>query len=175
MNNRILFCVETTQQANTDYPYIRDTIDYYYEVPRKTVIRPIYLGSKTRYNSRSVRENIKKQSGTSGNTHVIYCIDTDSRSISEDNNHLTERIREYCNKQGYDFIFFCRDVEDVYHGRQLPDTEKVQAVRRFRSRRLIETIKSENLKSKEYRYHCSNILNVLDQYLPRKKKRIGGN
>ena len=31
MNKRLLFCVETTRQADTDYAYIKETIRHYYE------------------------------------------------------------------------------------------------------------------------------------------------
>ncbi|MBR0514270.1 MAG: hypothetical protein IJK06_08485 [Clostridia bacterium] len=38
MNKRILFCVETTKQADTDYAYIKDTIDYYFVQSSKITI-----------------------------------------------------------------------------------------------------------------------------------------
>lgn len=169
MNKRLLFCVETTQQANTDYPYIRSTVDYFYEINRQTVIRPIYMGSKTRFNSRAVQESIKRQSGTAEDTHVIYCIDTDDCDASPDAKTLTNQISDYCRQNHYDFVFFCRNVEDVYHGKTLSDTEKVQVVKRFRTSNQIKTIKVANLTKREYQFHCSNILNILDCYLTRKK------
>lgn len=169
MNKRILFCVETTKNANTDYPYIRSTIDHYYEITRQTVIRPVYMGSKSRYNSRAVQEDIRKQSDALGNTHVIYCIDTDDCSISPKTKTQTDQIRDYCRQSHYDFVFFCRNVEDVYHGKLIPDTDKIKAVRRFRTQKLIGAIAPANLKREDYQPHCSNILNVLDKYLVRKK------
>ena len=60
MIKRLLFCVETTKSANTDYAYILETIRYFYVESRKIVLRPIYMESKTRYNSKAVRENIRK-------------------------------------------------------------------------------------------------------------------
>ncbi len=168
MIKRLLFCVETTRQANTDYPYINDTIEYYYEDSMKIVRRPVYMESKTRYKSRGVQEEIRRISG-SAETNVIYCIDTDDCDLSQETKEQLEQIRKYCDSKGYDFIFFCRDVEDVYMGQSVPDTEKLKAIRKFRSSHRIEDIRTDCLDRKNYQRHCSNILNVLDKYYKRKK------
>ena len=168
MSKRLLFCVETTKQANTDYAYIIETINHYYVESRKIVIRPVYMESRTRYNSRMVREEIRRQSGTA-DTSVIYCIDTDDWDVSADTKELLGKIREYCRDKGYDFVFFCRDVEDVYCGQSVPDSEKVRMIRRFRGTNAIKDVKSNLLERPDYRRHCSNILTVLDKYLTRKK------
>ena len=73
--------METTRRADTDYGYIQDTIRHYYEESTKIVTRPVYMESKSRYNSRSVQEDIKKQSGMA-DTVVIYCIDTDEFAVA---------------------------------------------------------------------------------------------
>ena len=70
MSRRLLFCVEATPQANTDYAYIKETIEHYYALDRRIVLRPIYMKSKTRYNSKAVQEDIRRQSGPE-NTSVI--------------------------------------------------------------------------------------------------------
>lgn len=170
MSKRLLFCVETTKQANTDYAYVKETIDHYYQPDRKTVLRSIPMNSRTRYHSKAVQEEIRKQSGPD-DTHVIYCIDTDRYDTSPEDQTLLDQIRQYCDNQGYDFIFFCRDVEDVFCGNSVPDTKKTSAVCRFRSSHAIETMKTENLEKEHYQRHCSNILRVLDQYLARKQKQ----
>ena len=166
MSKRLLFCVETTKQANTDYAYIRETIDHYYAPDKKTVLRSIPMNSKTRYNSNKVREEIRKQSGPK-DTHVIYCIDTDKFDTSPEDKTLLEKIRQYCDSQEYDFVFFCRDVEDVYCGGSVPDTEKSLAIKRFRTTHAIEHMETGLLEKRQYQRHCSNILCVLDRYLTR--------
>lgn len=98
MNKRILFCVETTKQADTDYAYIKDTIDYYFVQSSKITIRPVYMESKSRYKSKAVQEDIKRQSGLA-DTCVIYCIDTDDYDISPEDRTLLEQIRQYCEKR----------------------------------------------------------------------------
>lgn len=166
MSKRLLFCVETTQQANTDYPYILETIRHYYGESRKIVLRPIYMGSKTKYNSKSVKEDIKRQSGTA-ETHVIYCIDTDDYDISADTEATLKQIQRYCENNGYDFIFFCKNIEEVYHEKTVPDTGKIAAIKYFKSSHAIKNVKTANLQRENYQIHCSNILNILDKYLKR--------
>lgn len=168
MNKRLLFCVETTQQANTDYPYILETIRHYYQLSSRITIRPVHMGSKTRYNSRAVQEDIKRQSG-SAETTVIYCIDTDNCDTSRDTDKQLDQIKTYCNTHGYEFIFFCRDIEDVYCKEQIPDTKKINAIKRFRSTRAIETLQPDHLRRSTFQRHCSNIMNVLDKYLEKEK------
>ena len=167
MNKRLLFCVETTQQADTDYAYIKETIRHYYEETRKIVYRAVYMESKTRYNSRAVREEIRRKSG-SADTKVIYCIDTDDADVSQETKTLLDRIRQHCEANHYEFIFFCKDVEDVYCGNSVSDSQKIPAIKKFKSSHAIEKMKTESLESKQFRSHCSNVLTILDQYLARK-------
>ena len=170
MNKRILFCVETTRRADTDYQYIRETIRHFYVESSKIAIRPVYMESKTRYNSKSVQEEIRKQSLYSKDTSVIYCVDTDNYHLSIEDRKILDAIREYCQSRGYDFVFFCRDVEDVYCGNSVPDTEKLPAIKKFKSSHTIRNIKTDFLEKETYQIHCSNILTVLDQYLVRKTR-----
>ena len=163
MNKRILFCVETTKQADTDYAYIKDTIDYYFVQSSKITIRPVYMESKSRYKSKAVQEDIKRQSGLA-DTSVIYCIDTDDYDISPEDRTLLEQIRQYCKKKGYEFIFFCKDVEDVYCGKRIPDTQKIKAIKQFRSTHAIAKTNPKLLEKEQYQPHCSNILNVLNKF-----------
>jgi len=167
MNKRLLFCVETTRQADTDYAYIKETIRHYYEETRRIAYRAVYMESKTRYNSRAVREQIKRQSGLA-DTQVIYCIDTDDADVSQETKTLLDRIREYCDTNHYEFVFFCKDVEDVYCGNSVSDSRKIQAIKKFKSSKAIEKMKTESLERTQFRRHCSNILTILDQYLMRK-------
>lgn len=168
-NKRILFCVETTRRADTDYGYIRDTLQHFYEESSKITIRAVYMESKSRYKSRAVQDDIERQSGTA-DTVVIYCIDTDEYDVSDSDRQLLEQIRNYCAHKGYEFIFFCKDVEDVFCGHRVPKTQKIQAIRKFRTSKSIADMDMNNLQRDQYQVHCSNILNVLDRYWKRKKE-----
>lgn len=169
MNKQFLFCVETTRQANTDYQYIRETLLHFYHESRKNVIRPVFMESKSRYNSSSVLKTIKnKQKAFPGETHVIYFIDTDLIDVSPQARQDAERIRDFCNTNGFDFVFFCRDIEDVFCGDKVPSTLKVRYVEQFKRNHGIRTVEPNRLQCEQYNIHCSNILNVLDKYWLRK-------
>ena len=149
MSKRLLFCVETTKKANTDYAYIKETVNRFYVLSEKDVLRSIPMNSRTRYNSKSVQMEIQRKSGLN-DTHVIYCIDTDRYDTSPEDKALLEQIKQYC-------------------GNSVPDTRKPAAVKHFRTSRAIEHIKASQLEKAEYQRHCSNILKVLDLYLERKE------
>ena len=116
MNKLILFCVETTKKANTDYLYISETIKRFYGENNKIVRRPVYMQSRTRYKDRATTSQIEKfrKSFPNDNITVIYCIDVDDYDTSPTTKKLLDEIKRYCNENHYEFIFFCRDVEDVY-------------------------------------------------------------
>lgn len=166
-NKRLLFCVETTKGADTDYTYITETIRDYYAESSRIVRRPVYMESKTRYKSRAVLADIQRLSG-SADTSVIYCIDTDNYDTSAETRRLLDEIQGHCSEKGNELIFFCRDVEDVFCGQIVPDTQKTQCAARFRSTNAIRNIRTGQLERMDFQRHCSNILNVLDKFYKRK-------
>ena len=171
MNKLLLFCVETTKQANTDYPYIQATIKQFYGENRKIVRRPVFMRSKTRYNNHAVTNEIEryKKSFPNGNVSVIYCIDVDDYDISPATQKLLEDIKQYCRSNHYDFVFFCRDVEDVFWGRTVHKNEKTRMAAAFNEKQQIKSVKEDRLRKTRYAKSNSNILNILDQYMERKQ------
>lgn len=168
MNKLVLFCVESTPQADTDTLYIQETLEHFYVRSSKITIRFVHMKSKTRYNSKTVREEIKRRSMYFEDITVIYCVDTDDYDISSDSNELLNKIREHCESNNYEFIFFCKDIEDVYWGQKVQKTKKISEASRFRSSKSIEKVNEKLLQRGQYQAHCSNILNVLDRYFTRK-------
>lgn len=170
MSRQVLFCVESNSKARTDYQYIESTIKRFYIDDRKIRYRAIYLGSKTKYNAkdkiREINDNIKK---FPGETNVIYFIDVDDYDISQETKKLYDEIKKYCDKNGYDFVFFDKDVEDVYLGNPVSDKEKVSKVADFKRKQLINNVDEKKLTVDSHQRHCSNILNVLDKYWKRKQ------
>ncbi len=59
----------------------------------------------------------------------------------------------------------CHDVEEVFWGHKVSDSQKVQEAFSFRKKKRITEISSKNLSSKEKRTCTSNILDILDKYL----------
>ncbi len=169
MSKQILLCVETNKKARTDYLYIVATIKKYYIDDRKIIQRPIFLDSKTKYNAKDkVKEINKAIKEFSGETKVIYFIDVDDYNISAETQTLFDNIKHYCKENEYDFVFFYKDVEDVYLGSSVRDDEKVKRAEEFKRKKLIENVKEENLRSDTFRKHTSNILSILDLYWVKK-------
>ena len=72
--------------------------------------------------------------------------------------------REYCQTMGYDLVWFCKDVEHVYLGRQIPDSQKQKEAANFKRKKGIATVDMRNLVAQKFRIHGSNIARVLDRY-----------
>ena len=125
---QMILCVETNKKADTDSIYISETINYQIKISK------IYMNTKSKYDSKDVLRQIDKKSKafTIGKTKVIYCIDTDQ--YEKNIEHLKElnNINQYCEKNNYDLIWFCHDVEEVYLEQRVLDSQKVQEAARFR-------------------------------------------
>ena len=67
-----------------------------------------------------------------------------------------------------EFVFFHKDVEDVYLGNSVKDKEKVSKVAEFKRKKMIENVDEFMLRMDYHKRHCSNILKVLDKYWQRK-------
>lgn len=52
------------------------------------------------------------------------------------------------------------------------DKDKVNEVKRFKSKKMIEAVLPQNLSQNEYKINGSNILNVLDKFWTRKTNKI---
>ena len=171
---QLIFCVETNRKSDTDFLYIKSTLDRFYDCRNGHVqIKPVYLGGKGRYstnsNARKINELIRQFSAgsKSAESHVFLCLDCDKYdSDPEDHKFLTD-AENYCrNKENYHLIWFCRDVEDVYLGHQISNTQKTDAAKRFVARKQIETIDANKLRADQYKQHYSNVCTVLDQLFP---------
>lgn len=168
MSKQILFCVETNSKAETDLVYIRETISNYYDVGNNIRIRFIFFDGKGNYKKKDILKKISDQTRqykAIGSTQVIYCIDTDRYDVDPAHMRELDEIKHYCEHQDYDLIWFCRDVEDVYWGKQIHKDEKTKMAAKFRSSRQILKVEDQKLRSEDYTRHKSNILQVLDKYL----------
>ena len=168
MSKQILFCVETSSNAETDKVYIKETIYHYYSLENKTRIRFIFFEGKGNYKKKNILKQISdqvKQYSAIGSTHVIYCIDTDRYDADPAQVRELDEIKHYCEQQGYDLIWFCRDVEDVFWGEQIHKDDKTKMATKFRSSRQITHVDNQKLRCEDYTRHKSNILQILDKYL----------
>lgn len=167
---QMIFCLETNKRANTDYIYIKEAVDYLYRKSNQVKISPVYMDGKTKYQSKRVLGEIRNKTKifSVGETRVIYCIDTDEYEKNAEHANTFRDIQNFCEENGYDLIWFCHDVEEVFQGRQIPDSLKVKEAGAYRRKREIERMSIEKFSDKTRRPYTTNLLCILDQYLERK-------
>ena len=98
---------------------------------------------------------------------ILLCVETNSKART-DYQYINETIHRFYVNDPYELVFFCRDVEEVYLGKRVNDKDKVNEVKRFKSKKMIEAVLPQNLSQNEYKINGSNILNVLDKFWTRK-------
>ncbi len=166
---QMIFCVETNKKADTDSIYIVETLRQFYRIDNKVKINKVYMGAKSRYKSKDVLREVesKIKAFKIGETKVIYCIDTDDYEINPDHEKEFREISAHCQQYGYDLIWFCHEVEEVFIGSRVVDSQKVKKAAEFRKNNRIREIKPERISVPERRSCTSNIMNILDKYLER--------
>lgn len=168
---QIILCVETNKRADTDIIYILAAIKHWYQINNRIKISKIYMNAKSMYNSKSVLRQIEAatKAFSFGTTQVIYCIDTDQYEKNTEHAKELENISRYCRERHYDLIWFCHDVEEVFLGKKVSDSQKVLEAHSFKRKEEIEQIHMDRLSCTALRAGTSNILSILDRYLPRKE------
>lgn len=128
------------------------------------------MNAKSKYNAKDVIKDIDKKTKdfTIGESKVIYCIDTDQYERNNDHAKELNEISQYCEKNKYDLVWFCHDVEEVFWGQRISDSQKVQEAAKFRRKKKVEEIPADILSCDVKRACASNILNIFDKYLSRK-------
>ena len=172
MGLQLLFCVETNKKTRTDWTYISVTIKKHYEINNAISLKPIFMEGKCNYKGTSVVNQIRdavKEFKYSGNTVVIYCIDTDDWDRDPDRRRELNEIQAYCDANRYDLVWFCRNVEEVFWGKQVPASDKVAYARRFNKSNRINAISVVDLQQQEIAITKSNMLTVLNKYLKKKE------
>ena len=83
--------------------------------------------------------------------------------LSEARNFL-EDAQKYCAENGHEFVWFCKDIEQVYLGKQVEDAHKKAEAAAFKNKKLIMNIRVNQLSGNSYRVGTSNLMCVLDQF-----------
>ena len=164
-NKYLLIIVETRKNANTDDAYIKETIRRFYPGPHDFIPKFIYMKSKSAFNSRDVGREIKEYVSLSNVIGIVQCIDLDDYDISIADTKLNNKIEAHCQKEHYDLVWFCKNVEDVYYfNTEIEKNRKVNKAKQFVKNKKIEGVNEANLRSEAYSKRHSNILTVLDKY-----------
>ena len=173
MGLQLIFVVETNKKCKSDWIYIKDTIERFYNYDQAHVkFTPIYMDGRGKYQNKEqeILKNISQYASTAeGNrTRVIYCFDCDDYDIKPEDAEFLRSAQQYCSTKGYDFVWFCKDVERVYIGKKVDDGEKKRESATFKAKKLIVNVEMRKLCETNYKTNTSNIMKILDKYLERK-------
>ena len=179
---QLVIVLETSTEEGTDALYFHSVLDYFFErrdlYGNEVNIVYVYLHGKQNYNSDDVLSQINNYTSMfndweseRGETHTIYCLDTDSIEKVFKTGSFFKNVQDFCESNKFDLVWFCKNVENVFLGvepQTLPN-KLIAALTFFRSGK-ISKIKEFNLCKKEIEIGCSNIISVLSQYLKRKNE-----
>ena len=171
MGCQLLFCVETDKQCNSDWIYIKNFIDTYCTYDKAEIrFEKLYMGGKGKYNTPKFERMVQKKISdykkiTKGDTVVIYCFDCDDYDIEPRDKDRIEAEEQYCRDKGFEFVWFCKDIERVFVGQKVPDDEKKKTAEEYSKKGLITTLKPEKMHGTKFKNGVSNLANVLERYM----------
>lgn len=173
MGLQLIFVVETNRRCKSDWIYIKDTIEHFFQYdPGKVKLTPVYMDGKGNYKNKEKEiSNLISQyaAGSKANeSKVIFCFDCDDYDSEPEAAAFLANVKSYCDEKGYFFIWFCKDVERVYLGKKVDDSQKKKEAATFKAKKLIDAVDEGKLTVNNYRANTSNILNVIDKFLTRK-------
>ena len=167
MGLQLVFVVETNKKCNSDWIYIKDTVEHFYEYDRTQIkFSTVYMDGKGKYKSKEkqVAQFVRQYSAMSNANHskVLYCFDCDDYDSNPNDQKFLKEAKQYCDSKGYDFVWFCKDVEQVYIGKRVDDSQKKKEAALFKAKKRINTVDKARLAVDRYRTNTSNIMSVLD-------------
>lgn len=161
MGLQLIFVVETDKKCKSDWIYIKDTIDRFYQYDQAQVkFSPVYMGGKGKYKNKEKEISSLISQYAAGNksrqSKVILCFDCDDYDLKPEDADFLGNAKRYCEEKGYDFIWFCKDVERVYLGKKVDDSQKKKEAEIFKAKRLIDSVDKSKLVSDTYRSDTSS-------------------
>lgn len=168
MDIQLIIVVETNKECDSDWMYIYSAINYFYNINQDVKLTPVYMNGKSNYCKRSVTHKIEyyKSSKKNANNVVVYCFDIDNDDY--ENAKRNDEINEYCISNGYELIWFNKDIEDVFLGKSVNKRIKGEEATRFVRKNEINNIKEMILNDRKINRHRSNLLMIIDKYLKRR-------
>ena len=173
MGVQLIIVVETNKKNRSDWMYIKDTIEHFYNYDNSEVkFSPVYMDGKTKYKDKEgeIQTLISKyaKSAKGNKSEVIYCFDCDNYDTDVTDRNFLKDAQKYCESKDYQFAWFCKDIERVYLGKKVEKNKKRDEAAKFLRKKEIKNIAAEKLSANKYRNDHSNLLSVLDKYLARK-------
>lgn len=175
MGLQLIFVVETNKKCKSDWIYIKDTIERFYEYDKTNIkFSPVYMDGKGNYKKKEneIKKLISEYGSTSktNQSKVIYCFDCDDYNSNQYDAKFLKEAKNYCDNSQYEFVWFCKDVEQVYIGKKIADSQKKKESEMFKVKKLINGINADTLSERKYKINTSNILVILDGVKELKRK-----
>ena len=171
---RLVFVLECNREDKSDAIYLNEVLNHFYvfENDRYSQVsrQNIFLEGKGKY--KSVKNRLQNEmrifSKEGVESKVIYMIDLDSNEPNYKKGTLNRNIMDYCENNGYDLIWMCENVENVFLGLE-PSAldDKTEAAKDW-ARNENKELNAVKLSKTNIQKCCSNILLILDKYLKRK-------
>lgn len=159
---QLILVMETRKSCNSDYRYIKTTIDYFYK-PRSYSIKPVYAKTKSELLNQEKKIN-DERSKYNGESIVAVCADYD-----RPDDLLNEQLIKYCTNKAFELIWMNRNIEHVYLDQAIvADKEKMSRTFLKNADFILSALTNLNNNSPIKCMRSSNILCVLDKYLERK-------
>ena len=164
---QLIFVVESDEKSQSDYIYIQSVLNKQYNVRLKNNIKisRVFMRGKGNYNKKRVLNeiaNLERKYSKIGKSQVIYCFDTDLFESKNEDKMFLEQEKTFCEKNNYDFVWFCHTIEEVFWGESSPKAEKTQKAVRFSANPQLNNLE---LHSDVMRKGKSNLRMILDNYL----------
>lgn len=169
MGLQLIFVVETNKKCKSDWIYIKETIDRFFTFdPAHVKLSTVYLNGKGNYNMKdkeiALLESQYRATSQENVSQVILCLDCDDYDKKTEDIAFLKKTKQYCLEKGWEFVWFCKDVECVYIGKKVTDAEKKDEATNFKAKKLIDKIDKRSLSASTYKLNASNIHNVLKKY-----------
>lgn len=159
---QLILVLETRPSCNSDYRYIKATIDYFYK-PRSFSIKPIYAKSKGELvkQDAKIEEEIKRYDGES---KVVVCADYDGPTSPEN-----AVIESYCTEHGYDLVWMNLNIEHVYLNNPAVRNKEKESINFLRrSETILSKLSNLSQANPQNLTPSTNLMAVLDKYLEKK-------
>ena len=176
MGVQLIFVVETNKKCNSDWIYIKETIEHFYLYDRiKVKLSVVYMDGRGNYSSNKKEREIKgyisqyRATSKTNKSKVIYCFDCDEYINNPEDLKFLEKAKKYCDDHEAEFVWFCKDIERVYTGKKVNAVDKKKKSEEFKKKKQISEVKVDKLSAAEYQENTSNILRILEQYLDMKR------
>ena len=168
MSFQIILVVEADDTSKSDFLYVNSILNEWYNIRIRNDIKisTVYMGGKGKY-KRVLGKINKLQNAYNyiGRSYVIYCFDTDKYDSEPEDKRILIEEEQYCEDNGYDFVWFCHDIEEVFWGHSVPNKDKPEKAKQYSAKHGIKSLNMQKLKARVKGKGKSNILLVLEKYL----------